>query len=92
MSEYSAWIAEQAEKVGSAVNRLAMSGIYDAAVYVLPAKDGAAGELVVSRSQVPGASDVVRFPRVGSCVAGVPRSELRQYLWHACRHFSVLAA
>jgi hypothetical protein len=89
-TEYNEWISEQAEKVCSAVNRLAMMGLYDAAVYVMPSAPGRCGELIVSRTQPEGTTDVVRFPHVGSRVAGVARSDLRACLWHACRHFPVL--
>ena len=90
MNEYQRWIDEQTEKVASSVNRLAAMGIYEGAVYVLPSTPERYGELVVSRVPVVGASDVLRFAGGSDRVASVPRSQLRQALWEACRRMPVL--
>jgi hypothetical protein len=74
---YDAWVSEQTEKVWSAVNRLAASGIFDAAVYCLPSNGSTQGELIVSTE--PLALEVVRFELCGS------RSAIRSAIWHSCR-------
>lgn len=91
MWNYDAWISEQADKVRSAVNRLAMGGRYDMAVYVMPSNGSTQGELIVALPDMPpaGTVDVVRFHGVGSRVAAVPSSALHSQLWHACRRMPI---
>jgi hypothetical protein len=89
MWTYDAWIGEQADKVRSALNRLAYSGIHDAAIYVMPSHGATQGELIVSTSPVDGAVDVVRFPGHGDRVSGIAYSHMHSALWHACRHLPI---
>lgn len=86
---YDNWISEQSENIRSAVNRYAMSGTYDAAVYVMPSNGATQGELIVTLNQPYGTCDVVRFPSVGDRVAMVPTPLLASQLWHACRRLPI---
>ena len=82
---YSNWVQVQSEKLRSAINRLACSGIYDGAVYVMPSCGAVPGELILSTEPVIGTVNVLRFPGVGDRVAAVPSSHLYSALWDACR-------
>ena len=86
---YDEWIKEQADKVRSAVNRLAMSGIYNGAVYVMPSNGATAGELVVATEQPEGTCDIVQFPGVGDRVSAVSILALSSALWNACRRMPI---
>jgi hypothetical protein len=87
MFTYDAWVQLQTEKVRSAVNRLACSGIFDAAVYCLPSNGTTAGELVVSTE--PQTLDVLHFHGHGTRVSGVPTPQLYNAIWNACRRLPI---
>jgi hypothetical protein len=86
---YDEWITEQSEKIRSGLNRLACSGVFNAAVYVMPSSGKTPGELVLACEQPEGTCDVVRFPGIGDRVCAVAYSHLHSALWHACRRMPI---
>jgi hypothetical protein len=84
---YAEWVAEQADKVRSAVSRLACSGIYDAAVYVIPSDGAVQGELLVSTE--PQALEVLQFAGHGTRISGIPYSQFKTAIWDACRNVPI---
>jgi hypothetical protein len=88
MFSYDEWCKQQADKLRSAMNRLAMSGIYDAAVFVIPSNGSVAGELVLSTE--PQALEVLHFTGHGTRVCAVPYSHLYHAIWHACRRMPIV--
>jgi hypothetical protein len=84
MFSYDEWVSEQTEKVRSAVNRLAMSGIYEGAVHVMPSNGATQGELIVCTE--PCVLPVLAFRQYGTRVAAVPSSHLWKFIWEVCRH------
>jgi hypothetical protein len=80
---YGEWVSEQADKVRSAVSRLACSGIYDAAVFVMPSNGATQGELIVSTE--PMALEVLHFAGHGTRIAGIAYSQFNTAIWDACR-------
>lgn len=88
--DYEKWVDEQAKIIGEFVNRLTERGIFDGKVYVFPACGGNPGYLSVLLEQPEDAVDVVWFPGIGTKVAGVPRTELRQKLWQGCRNQPII--
>lgn len=84
--DYNEWCREQAEKLSAGINRLAMSGLFDAAVYIQPSKGKTQGELILAMPhEQPEGLDCLTFLAIGSRVSSIPRSALYNRLWHACR-------
>ena len=82
---YDEWIAEQADKIASAINRHAMNGLYDGAIYVIPSRGATQGELVFCDEEPDEMLECLTFPAIGSRVSAIPRQQLYDRLWHACR-------
>jgi hypothetical protein len=85
---YERWVSEQTGRVRAAVNRLACAGIYDEAVYVLPSSGATEGSLIVSTA--PQELDVLRFGHHGTRVSAIPSTELRAFIWEACRRVPIV--
>jgi hypothetical protein len=82
---YETWVTEQTKTIANAINRLAMGGIYDEAVYVRSSNGARCGELVVAIVPPEGMLPAVAFGRYGTRVSDVPRSQLWKAVWDACR-------
>jgi hypothetical protein len=86
---YEAWCKEQSEKLTPQIAKLALGGIFDAAVFVQPSNGATQGELILSTDYPPGMLAVLRFGTYGSRVSSIPRSHLTQAIWNACRNEAI---
>lgn len=88
--DYDRWVDEQTQQVNTMVGLLARRGVFEGKVFVFAACGAHPGFLSVLLEQPEDAVDVVWFPGVGTKVAAVPTTELRQKLWQGCRNMPIL--
>jgi len=90
LPEYTAWVQAESDKIKRAMLERAKSGgCFSAAVYFIPATATQHARLILADQKPDGATDVLRFPGIGSRVGAVAYSHLFTGIADACRSLPV---
>lgn len=89
MFDYRKWCREQAAAIESAMRSNA--GAHgNSAVWFIPTDGRQAGKLVLATDKPEAATDVIRFPGVGSRISAVPYSHIFGAVYDACRRLPLI--
>jgi len=90
LTEYRDWCQRESDKIKADLMARAKRGAsFNAAVYFIPATKTEFAKLTLADERPEGATDVIRFPGVGSRVGAVAYQHLFGGIYDACHNLAV---
>ena len=86
---YDNWVHRQAARIIGEMRVAAMAGLFDLAIYVVPGKGAAEGQLILAHEKPDGATDVLSFPGVGTRISAIAYGNMSNAIWNACRRMPI---